>query len=53
VTLLDYSFFSDWWLEEDCAAADDCDGADMNLSGEVDMANLGMMCDYWLAAAGN
>ena len=48
VNFADYSFFAERWLNTDCASSNNCDGADLDLSGTVDMADLAIMCDYWL-----
>ena len=48
VNLIDYSFFANRWLNTNCASADDCDGADLDYSGTVDIADLKVFCDYWL-----
>ncbi|MGD0572346.1 MAG: GLUG motif-containing protein [Sedimentisphaerales bacterium] len=48
VNFADYSFFAERWLNTDCASNNNCDGADLDLSGTVDMADLAIMCDNWL-----
>jgi hypothetical protein len=48
VDFADYSFFAERWLNTDCASNNNCDGADLDLSGTVDIADLAIMCDYWL-----
>jgi hypothetical protein len=48
VDFADYSFFAERWLNTNCASNNNCDGADLDLSGTVDIADLAIMCDYWL-----
>jgi hypothetical protein len=48
VTFPDYSFFSTWWLRDDCSINNDCDDADIDFSGAVDIADLQVFCNYWL-----
>jgi hypothetical protein len=49
VDFADYSFFAERWLNTDCASNNNCDGADLDLSGTVDIADLAILCDNWLA----
>ena len=44
----DYAKFAPWWQRVDCAANDDCDGADFDESGTVDMADLRCIAEHWL-----
>jgi hypothetical protein len=48
VDFADYSFFAERWLNTDCASNNNCDGADFDLSGTVDIADLVIFCEYWL-----
>jgi hypothetical protein len=48
VNFADYSFFAERWLNTDCASNNNCDGADFDLSGTVDIADLVIFCEYWL-----
>jgi len=48
VDFIDYAYFSDYWLNENCAASNDCDGTDFDLSDTVDSNDLKIFCDYWL-----
>ena len=48
VNFADYSFFAERWMNTDCASNDNCDGADFDFSGTVDIADLAILCDYWL-----
>jgi len=48
VNFIDYSFFADWWLDDNCADVNDCEGADIDSSGAVNGDDLKALCDYWL-----
>jgi hypothetical protein len=48
VNFLDYSFFAERWLDTNCATNNNCDGADFDFSGTVDIDDLAVMCKYWL-----
>jgi len=48
VDFLDYAYFSDYWFDTNCAAFNDCDGTDFDLSDSVDANDLKIFCDYWL-----
>jgi len=49
VDFFDFSFFSEQWAEENCAASNDCDGRDLDLLGSVDIRDLRIFADNWLA----
>ena len=49
VDFFDFSFFSEQWAEENCAASNDCDGRDLDLLGSVDIKDLRIFADNWLA----
>jgi hypothetical protein len=49
VNFFDFSFFSERWAEDNCAASNDCDGADLDQLGSVDLKDLGIFADNWLA----
>jgi hypothetical protein len=49
VNFFDYSFFASQWAEENCAASNDCDGRDLDLLGSVDIKDLRIFADNWLA----
>jgi hypothetical protein len=49
VNLIDYSFFAGHWLDDNCAGSDDCDGADLDLSGVVDFNDIEIFAGNWLA----
>jgi hypothetical protein len=52
VNLKDYAVVAKYWLETDCAALNDCEGADIepqDLSdGDVDTEDLAILCWHWL-----
>jgi len=52
VDLMDYSYFSGYWMNDNCSDANDCDGSDFDLSGTVGIADLEIFCDHWLEGAG-
>jgi hypothetical protein len=49
VNFFDYSFFASQWAEDNCAASNDCDGRDLDLLGSVDIKDLRIFADNWLA----
>jgi hypothetical protein len=49
VNFFDYSFFASQWAEENCAVSNDCDGRDLDLLGSVDIRDLRIFADNWLA----
>jgi len=50
VSMVDFSFFAEHWLEETCDLGNDyCWGTDLDQSGSVDVADLGIFVDNWLA----
>ena len=48
VDLGDYSFFAERWLNSNCAASNDCDGTDLDLSGAVGWGDFRIFCQHWL-----
>ena len=48
VDLGDYSFFAQHWQDTNCAANNDCDGADLDVSGSVDWEDMMLFCQHWL-----
>jgi len=48
VDFIDYTHFSDYWLNVDCAYSNDCEGADFDLSGCVDSSDLKTFSNCWL-----
>jgi hypothetical protein len=49
VDFIDYSFFTSHWAEDNCGASNDCDGRDLDLLGSVDIKDLRIFVDNWLA----
>lgn len=49
VDFFDFSFFSEQWAKENCAASNDCDGRDFDQLGSVDIHDLRIFADNWLA----
>jgi len=47
VNLLDYAVLASYWLVEDCNDTNWCDGADLDLDGDVDFDDLGLFVEYW------
>jgi hypothetical protein len=48
VNSLDFSILARYWHETDCAALDDCEGADIDLSGAVDFGDVAAVAEAWL-----
>lgn len=48
VDFLDYAYFSNYWLDTDCALSNDCNGTDFDLSDTVDGNDLKFFTDSWL-----
>ncbi|MHC4069236.1 MAG: hypothetical protein ACYS18_09300 [Planctomycetota bacterium] len=48
VDFIDYSFLADYWMETDCSVTNDCNGTDLNFSGEVGPNDLDIFTDNWL-----
>jgi hypothetical protein len=50
VSMVDFSFFAEHWLEETCDLGNDyCQDTDLDQSGTVDVADLEIFVDNWLA----
>jgi len=49
VNFFDFSFFSERWAEDNCGASNDCGGRDLDLLGSVDIKDLRIFADNWLA----
>jgi len=45
---LDFAYFASRWGDENCGAANDCDGVDIDFSGAVNGRDLKIFCDHWL-----
>ena len=50
VNVIDFSALAKQWLKTDCLLFDDCDGADIDLSGSVDLADIANMVHRWLSS---
>jgi hypothetical protein len=48
VDFADFAAMANWWGHSDCATNNDCDGADFDFSGTVDMADLAIFTQHWL-----
>jgi hypothetical protein len=48
VDFADFAAMANWWGRTDCAANNDCEGADFDFSGTVDERDLAVICNYWL-----
>ena len=44
----DIGFFAKRWLNTDCSGSNNCDGADLNLSGGVDFVDFAVLANNWL-----
>ena len=49
VNFIDYSFLAGHWLEDTCAGSNDCEGSDLDQSGAVDINDIKILGDNWLA----
>jgi hypothetical protein len=43
-----FAFFAERWLNTNCAASNNCDGTDFDLSGTVDLNDLAVFVQNWL-----
>jgi len=48
VNSLDFALLARYWHETGCGALDDCDGADIDLSGVVDFGDVVAVAESWL-----
>ena len=48
VNMLDFGYISGRWLEDKCRDNNWCDGADLDMSGEIDSWDLLIVLDEWL-----
>lgn len=48
VAIEDLQYLAGQWLATDCGLLNDCDGADMDLSGSVDMADFVLFAGQWM-----
>ncbi len=52
VTLIDFSFFAERWFNDNCGTTNDCDRTDLDFSDVVDVGDLRIFSNLWLARAG-
>jgi hypothetical protein len=50
VDLFDFSYFANNWLRYDCEGPQWCGGTDLNQNGLVDLFDLYIIVELWLAA---
>jgi len=48
VDFFDYSFFSEYWMDTDCAVTNNCDATDLDFSGSVGPNDLDLFAELWL-----
>jgi hypothetical protein len=48
VAMEDFSYLAQRWQRADCAATDDCEGADLNNDGTMDLDDLAAFAESWL-----
>jgi hypothetical protein len=48
VNLNDFVNFSAWWGFQECSWNNDCNGADMNFDGNVDLEDLVLFVACWM-----
>jgi len=48
VNFIDFAFFAERWLNTDCQSSNDCEGADIDKSGKVDMGDLLEFASWWM-----
>ena len=53
VAMEDLDYFAIRWLMADCAASGDCDGADLDGDGAVDLADWAVFAEQWLGGIVN
>ena len=51
VDLVDFAQLAAHWLENNCSDSDWCNGADVDLSGDVGVSDLQIIAEYWLNTA--
>ena len=47
VSMEDLAHLAVRWLEDNCGAADGCEGADLNMSGNVDLPDFAVFAEQW------
>lgn len=48
VDFSDYSILAGRWMDDNCEVSNNCDGADINFSGSVDIVDLQIFSQHWL-----
>ncbi len=48
VQMADFAYFAERWRDENCSETYNCDGADLNRSGTIDLLDLYLFCEKWL-----
>ena len=48
VDLVDFAYMAARWARTDCAATADCEGADLDGLGTVDIEDLRILAENWL-----
>jgi len=52
ITIDDFEFFTEYWLDDNCDLSNDyCQGTDLDFSGTVDVNDLEIFFENWLAVA--
>jgi hypothetical protein len=49
VDFCDFAVMGNWWGHNDCADINDCNRADFDLSGKMDLSDLKIFTNYWLS----
>ena len=48
VNFEDIDYFSDYWLQTNCQATNNCNGTDFNFSGSVNFTDFAIFANHWL-----
>ncbi|MFC1677883.1 right-handed parallel beta-helix repeat-containing protein [Planctomycetota bacterium] len=48
VDFIDFAFFADYWMDDNCGSSNNCEGADLNQFGTVDFNDLFIFTRNWL-----
>lgn len=49
VDFADFAILASYWLEDNCRILDNCEGADLDNDGNIDLDDLMKFCEFWLA----
>jgi hypothetical protein len=44
----DFALFASHWLQTDCVRPDNCQGADLDRDGAVELADITLLAEHWL-----